>query len=136
MNNHNQVSTADRAQIEAAIDTWNNGLDSGDIEAMISTCHENTITVNEGQPVTVGAEFIREKYNPRIAAAEITSGYDIQELQIFDDVAVVVGRFYGTMKMRDTGEVRQPEGRLVLVYKRDQNGAWKMILDIDNNGPQ
>jgi len=39
------------------------------------------------------------------------------------------------MKIRDTGEVRNPEGRLVLVYQGDTAGAWKMILDMDNNGP-
>ena len=126
---------SEREEIETAISTWNNGLDAGDIEAMISVCHANTVTVNENQPVTVGTQAIRDKYNPRIAAAEITSGYDIQELQFFGDVAVVSGRFFGTMKMRDTGDIRKPEGRLVLVYQRDKNGEWKMILDMDNNGP-
>ena len=124
-----------RKEIEAAISAWNNGLDAGDIEAMVSVCHPDTVTVNEGQPVTIGTQAIRDKYNPRIAAAEITSGYDIEQLQFFGDVAVVSGRFYGTMKMRDTGDIRKPEGRLVLVYKRDDDGAWKMILDMDNNGP-
>ncbi len=122
-------------EIEAVINTWNGGLDNGDIEQMVSTCHLDAVTVNEGQPVTVGTQAIRDKYNPRIEAAEITSGYDIENLQFFGDVAVVSGRFYGTMKMRDTGDVRHPEGRLVLVYKRDEAGAWKMILDMDNNGP-
>lgn len=122
-------------QIEAAINAWNNGLDSGDIEAMVSTCHPNVMTVNERQPVTVGSQAIRDKYNPRIAVAEITSGFDIEELQLFGDTAIVSGHFYGTMKMRDTGEVRSPKGRLVLVYQRDDAGAWKMILDMDNNGP-
>jgi len=40
------------------------------------------------------------------------------------------------MKMRDTGDIRKPEGRLVLVYQRNEVGEWKMILDIDNNGPE
>ncbi len=122
-------------EIEEVINAWNSGLDNGDIEAMVNTCHVDTVTVNENQPVTVGAQAIRDKYIPRIQAAEITSGYDIETLQLFGDVAVVSGRFYGTMKMRDSGEVRTPEGRLVLVYKRDEDGAWKMILDMDNNGP-
>lgn len=126
---------SERAEIEAIIKTWNGGLDDGDIEQMVSTCHTNTITVNEGQPATVGVQAIRDKYIPRIEAAEINSGFDIEELEFFGDTAVVVGRFYGTMKMRDTGDVRNPEGRLVLVYKRDKAGAWKMILDMDNNGP-
>ncbi len=125
----------EREEIEEVIKTWNSGLDGGDIERMISTCHANVMTVNERQPTTVGTQAIRDKYNPRIAAAEITSGYEVEELQVFGDVAVVSGRFYGTMKMRDTGDVRSPEGRLVLVYKRDDAGTWKMILDIDNNGP-
>nr|WP_298974381.1 nuclear transport factor 2 family protein [uncultured Roseobacter sp.] len=105
------------------------------MEQMVNTCHPDVMTVNERQPVTVGTQAIRDKYNPRIAAAEITSGYDIEDLQFYGNTAVVCGRFYGTMKMRDTGDVRSPEGRLVLVYKRDETGAWKMILDMDNNGP-
>jgi len=125
----------ERKEIEAIINAWNGGLDDGDIEAMVSTCHANVITVNERQPVTVGTQAIRDKYIPRIEAAEITSGFDIEELQFFGDTAVVAGRFYGTMKMRETGDVRKPEGRLVLVYKRDESGAWRMILDMDNNGP-
>ncbi len=125
-----------REEIEATINVWNNGLHAGDIEAMLSVCHAGTVTVNERQPVTVGAQAIRDKFLPRIAAAEITSGYDIEQLQFFGDVAAVSGRFYGTMKMRDSGDIRKPEGRLVLVYKRDEDGAWKMILDMDNNGPE
>lgn len=124
-----------RQEIEAAIAVWNNGLDNGDIEAMISSCHADCMTVNERQPVTIGIQAIRDKYIPRIEAAEITSGFDIQDLQFYGDVAIVAGRFYGTMKDRKTGEVRSPEGRLVLVYQRDETGAWKMILDLDNNGP-
>lgn len=135
-NQRQHENAAKRTEIETAVAAWNKGLDAGDIEAMVSSCHERTMTVNERQPVTVGSQAIRDKYNPRIAAAEITSGYDIEELQFYGDTAVVVGRFYGTMKMRDTGETRNPEGRLVLVYKQDENGAWKMILDIDNNGPE
>ena len=86
--------------------------------------------------VTVGTQGIREKYAPRIQAAEISSGYNIEHLQVYGDVAVVSGRFYGTMKDRKTGETRTPEGRLVLVYKHDKNTAWKMILNMENNGSQ
>jgi len=124
-----------RDEIAAVINEWNSGLDGGDIERMARTCHERTMTVNERQPVTVGVQAIRDKYNPRIAAAEISSGFDIETLEVYGDTAIVAGRFYGTMKMRETGEVRSPEGRLVLVYQRDDAGAWKMILDMDNNGP-
>lgn len=124
-----------RNEIEAAIREWNSGLDSGDIERMVATCHPDVMTVNERQPVTIGTQAIRDKYNPRIAAAEITSGYDIEDLQSYGDTVIVSGRFYGTMKMRGADEIKSSQGRLVLGYKRDGTGAWKMFLDIDNNGP-
>lgn len=124
---------SDIENIKAAIDNWNNGLDSGDIERMIATCDPDAITVNNGQPTTVGSQAIRDKYVPRITAADITSGYDVEELKIFGDVAVVVGHFYGEMKNKATGEISNPGGRLVLVYCRIADGSWKMILDMDNN---
>ena len=124
------------AEIKAKIDAWNNGLDNGDIKAMLATCHDRVITVNERQPVTIGKTAIRNKYQPRIDQAEITSGFDIETLETYDDtIAIVVGRFYGTMKDRQTGEIRKPEGRLSLIYKRNAQRDWEMILDIDNNGP-
>jgi len=118
--------------INAAMDNWKNGLDSGDIERMIATCDPNAITVNNRQPTTVGSQAIRDKYVPRIEAADIVSGFDTEQLEVFGDVAVVVGRFYGTMTNKTTGEVMKPEGRLTLVYRRTDDG-WKMILDMDNN---
>lgn len=124
-----------REEIQTAIDEWNHGLDGGDIERMVASCHPDVMTINERQPVTIGTQAVRDKYNPRIAAAEITSGYDIEEMQEYGDTVIVSGRFYGTMKMRETGDVRKPEGRLVLGYKRDETGTWKMFLDMDNNGP-
>lgn len=124
-----------REEIHAAIGEWNNGLDNGDIERMVASCHPDVMTVNERQPVTIGTQAIRDKFSTRIAAAEITSGYDIENLQIYGDTVIVSGRFYGTMKMRDTGDIKKTEGRLVLGYRRDENGAWKMFLDIDNNSP-
>ena len=124
---------SDIEDIKAVIDTWNNGLDNGNIEQMITTCDPQVITLNNRQPMTVGSQAIRDKYVPRIEAADITSRFDIEHIELYGDVAVVVGEFGGEMKDKKTGEIRTPEGRLTLVYQRGTDGAWKMILDIDNN---
>lgn len=124
---------SDINDIKKVISTWNNGLGCGDIERMIETCDPKVITVNNRLSATVGSQAIRDKYVPRIEMADITSGYDIEQLEVFGDVAVVVGRFYGEVKNKVTGEIGKPEGRLVLVYRRTEDGSWKMILDMDNN---
>ncbi|WP_299669430.1 hypothetical protein [uncultured Ruegeria sp.] len=67
----------DREEIQAAIGEWNNGPDGGDIERMVAACHPDVMTINERQSGTIGTQAIRDKYNPRIAAAEVISGYEI-----------------------------------------------------------
>lgn len=119
--------------IKAAVDEWNNGLDGGEIERMIATCDRKAVTVNNRQPVTVGIQAIRDKYVPRIAAADIKSGFDYEHIELYGDVAIVVGHFTGEMKNKISGEVRTAEGRLVLVYRRIEDGSWRMVLDMDNN---
>jgi len=119
--------------IKAAVDEWNNGLDGGDIERMIATCDPKTVTVNNRQPITVGTQAIRDKYLPRIAEADIKSGFDYEHIEVYGDVAIVVGHFTGEMKNKTSGDVRTAEGRLVLVYRRIEGGCWRMILDMDNN---
>lgn len=121
--------------IKAAVDEWNNGLDSGDLERMIATCDPDVVTCNNGQPTTIGTQAIRDKYAPRIAAAKIKSSYHYEHIRIFGDFAVVVGQFGGEMTDKISGKVRTAEGRLLIGYRRDDQGNWKMALDVDNNEP-
>ena len=83
--------------------------------------------------MTVSVQAVRDKYIPRIAAARITSGFDYEHIEVFGDVAVVVGQFSGRMEDRQSGQVRNADGRLTIVYRRTDDGSWKMILDMDNN---
>lgn len=125
---------SDIDDIKAAVDEWNNGLDGGDIERMIASCDSDVITCNNGQALTVGTQAIRDKYEPRIAAFDIRSTYDYEHIKIFGDFAVVVGEFGGEMTDKATGDTRGASGRLLIGYRRNEKGEWKMALDVDNNG--
>lgn len=125
---------SDIDDIKAAVNEWNNGLDGGDIERMIASCDNGVITCNNGQALTVGTQAIRDKYAPRIAAFDIKSSYDYEHIKVFGDFAVVVGEFGGEMTDKATGETRTAGGRLLIGYRRNEEGEWKMALDVDNNG--
>ena len=114
---------SDIDDIKAAVDEWNNGLDSGDLERMIASCDPETVTCNNGVPTTVDTQAIRDKYAPRIAAAHITSGFEYEHIKIYCNMAIVVGHFTGEMKDKVTGQARNAEGRLVIVYLRVEDGS-------------
>ena len=120
-------------KVKAALDLWMSGLDAGDLERMIATCDPEVVVCNEHQPTTVGIQAIRDKYAPRIAAATFRSGFDIQHMRVYGDLAVVVGHFDVEMTDKSSGDKKSAEGRLALNYRRHPDGSWKMLLDLDNN---
>lgn len=120
-------------KLKTTVDEWTAGLDAGDVERMIATCDPEAITCNEKQPTEIGIDAIRAKYGPRIQMATFNSTFDIQELKVFGDFAVIVGHFGVEMTNKESGEKGGGEGRLVLGYHLDEHGEWKMALDIDNN---
>ncbi|MGK0172001.1 MAG: hypothetical protein ACI9W2_003735 [Gammaproteobacteria bacterium] len=124
---------SDIDDVKATIDEWNSALDDGDVERMVATCDPEAVTCNERQPTTVGAQAVRNKYAPRIAAASIKSGFDCQHVRVYGDMAIMVGHFTGEMTDKASGEIHRHERRLVLVYRRHDDESWKMILDLDNN---
>ncbi len=120
-------------ELHAALDEWNAALDAGDIERLVATCHPDVIICNERQPSTVGVQALRDKYAPRMEAATFKSTVEVLEIKVFGDFAVMVTNFDVKVTDKATGQEGGGAGRLVIGYVRDENGAWKMALDVDNN---
>lgn len=119
--------------IKAAVNEWNLGLDGGDVERMIATCDPDVFTCNNGVHTKLGTQPIRDKYEPLIAGFHIKSGWEYEHIKVYGDMAIVSGFFTGEFTDKNTGDKRGGEGRLVLVYRRIEDGSWKMCLDMDNN---
>jgi len=123
----------DTEKLKATLDEWNAALDAGDIERLTATCDPDVIICNEHQPTTVGVQALRDKYTPRIAALRFKSEVNIKQIKIFGDFAVIIANFDVKTTNKATGEQAGGKGRLVIGYRRDTNGDWKMALDVDNN---
>ena len=119
--------------VKAVLNDWIEGLDSGDLERMVDTCDPKVVICNEQQPTTVGVQAVRDKYGPRIEANTFKSGFDIEHLKVYGDMALLVGHFSGEFTNKVSGEKGGGEGRLVLTYRRHPDGSWKLLLDVDNN---
>lgn len=123
----------DEQKLRAALDEWNDALDSGDIDRLVATADPDIIICNERTPTTTGLLALREKYAPRIAAFHFKSTVDVHETKIFGDFAVMVLTFHVKTRHKVSGEQGGGSGRLVLGYRRGADGDWKIVLDVDNN---
>ena len=123
----------DAEQLHAALDEWNAALDGGDIDRLVATADPNIIICNERTPTSVGLTALRNKYAPRIEAFHFKSTVDVHETQIFGDFGVMVLTFKVKTTHKESGEEGYGSGRLILGYRRDAQGNWKIALDVDNN---
>jgi ketosteroid isomerase-like protein len=124
---------SDIQNVKTALNDWLEGLDSGDLERMVRTCDPEVVVCNEHQPTTVGIQAVRDKYGPRIEANTFSSGFDVEHLKVYGDLAMLVGHFTVEATNKVTGEKGGGEGRLALIYRLHSDGSWKLLLDIDNN---
>lgn len=124
---------SDIEDVKAVLTDWLEGLDNGDLERMIETCDPEVVVCNERQPTTIGIKAVRDKYGPRIETSNFRSGFDIEHLEIYGDMAVLVGRFSVEFTSKTSDQAGAGTGRLALIYRRHPDGSWKMLLDMDNN---
>lgn len=125
----------DTQQLHAAIDEWNAALDSGDIKRLVATADPDIIICNEHQPTTIGLQALHDKYASRLSIFNFESSVQITDTRLFNDFALLVLHYQVKTTHKQTGQRGGGSGRLVLGYRRDQHGHWKLALDVDNNGP-
>lgn len=120
-------------EIREALQQWMAALDRGDLDTVLALSDDNVLQINAGAPTTIGVDAVRAKYEPRLAASTFTSGWKEEHLVQYGDIGVVVGHYTVSLTSKDDGTQRQINGRLCLTYRRDADGAWKVLADIDND---
>ncbi|MGG9998770.1 YybH family protein [Pseudovibrio ascidiaceicola] len=123
---------SDDENIKSTLSEWLQGLDSGDLERMIGTVDPDAVICNDHRSTGYGIQAVRDKYAPRIEAMTFKSGFEIEHMKVFDGFAVIVGHFTVEATNKTSGEKNSGEGRLLLVYRKHNDG-WKMLVDMDNN---
>lgn len=124
---------SDIQKLNEALDEWNAALDGGDIDRLVATADPKIIICNERQPTTIGLQALRDKYAPRIAAFNFKSSVEVHETEFFGNFAIMVVTFDVHTTHKESGEQGGGSGRLILGYRKDENGNWKVALDADNN---
>lgn len=133
MPNSDQTTTSrEREQVHHALNEWLEGLDDGDLERMVRTVDPEAVICNQNQPTCYGIQAVRDKYGPRIEAATFKSGFDIEHIKIYPGFAVIIGHFTVEVTDKASGQTGGGRGRLLLIYRKHDDG-WKMLIDIDNN---
>ena len=126
---------ADEAAIRAASADWSKASQAKDLDKATSYYADDAIFfVNNGAMVK-GKDAIKMTWKPMLAAPGpgLTFETTYVEVARSGDMAYEYGT-YDLKTEAKKGKVADEKGKYVVVWKKQPNGSWKAVADIDNIG--
>lgn len=118
---------ADEAAIRAASREWNQAEAAKDLDKCVSFYTEDGERFATGSPLIRGAAALRKEWASYLAApGSFTWATSKVEVARSGDLAYETGTFASKTPTATTN------GKYVLVWKKQNDGKWKVAADIDN----
>jgi uncharacterized protein (TIGR02246 family) len=127
--------TSDEASQILKLDAaWSQAAQTRDVDRIVSFWADDAIVFPPGSPAVAGKSAIREF----VVKSFGTSGFSISwktttvAVSRSGDIAYTTGTNRVTFSAPDGKQVTV-EGKAVAVWRRDQGGTWKCVIDIWND---
>jgi len=127
-------SQTDEQKIRALIDTWSAATRAGDLTAILNLMTEDVVFLTAGNAPMLRDDFI-SAFNSMAGAVEIDGRSDVQEITVSGDIAVC----WNLLEVRVTpaagGETVKRAGNTLTVFRRGDDGQWRLWRDANMLAP-
>ena len=115
---------------------WLQAFNAKDIDTLMSLYDEHSLYANAEAPLLRGVAQIRPWYEQAFEAISGTLLYKEEAAFQSGSLAMLIGAYYfcppaGDIPLDDA----QLTGRVSLLYRRDEQGRWGLLFDMDNTPP-
>jgi uncharacterized protein (TIGR02246 family) len=124
---------ADEAAIRAASKEWSNAASSRNLEKAVSFYADDATYNPPGAPLAAGKDAIRKVWTNIVAIPGGNLRWETTKVEVArsGDLAYDTGA-YTLTKNDASGNAVTTKGKYVVVWKKQADGNWKVIQDIDN----
>jgi uncharacterized protein (TIGR02246 family) len=124
---------ADEAAIRAASQEWSNAASSRDLEKAVSFYADDATYNPPGAPLASGKDAIRKVWTNVTAIPGVNLRWVSARVEVArsGDLAYDTGA-YTLTKNDASGNPVTTKGKYVVLWKKQADGKWKVIEDIDN----
>ncbi len=123
----------DEAAIRAASRDWSNAASGRDLEKAVSFYADDATYNPPGAPLAAGKNAIRKQWTQVMAMPGVDLRWATSKVEVArsGDLAYDTGA-YTLTKDDANGKQATTKGKYVVVWKKQADGKWKVIEDIDN----
>ncbi len=124
------------AKVRNNLSDWLAAFNEKSLDKLFSLYAADSMYANAGAPLLRGIEEIKPWYEEAFKQVEGTLRYKEEAAVQQGSLAMLLGIYYFEPP---TGVVPPVDaeltGRVSLIYRREQQGDWKLIFDMDNTPP-
>ena len=114
---------------------WSEAYEAGDFQSMRDLYEPDARLMTRDQPAKNGINEILAYFeNSRESGATAEITFDYEEEIIDGDYAFKIAKWW-LESPQAIGEPVQDSGRSLIIFKRADDGIWRLWRDIDNNTP-
>lgn len=121
-------------EVRNALDQWLDAFNNNDIEALMNMYDPEIVYANSNKPIEIGIPVVKKGF---INSFAIKPKVLIKEEQAIasDRLGYVAGQFRVTGTSPEDGSEIGESGRVVVIFRKNSNGEWKLVFDMDNRPP-
>lgn len=117
--------------------SWAKSVKDKDVEKMLSYWAEDAIVMSPNEPSVVGIEALRGMVERSMNIPGFEINWEPQKAYVSKsgDLGYVIIKNYMTMPVDTLGNTRTIFNKGVEIWKKQENGTWKNVIDISNSDP-
>lgn len=116
---------------------WSKSAGTGDIDKTLSYWSEDAVFISPGQPTLSGKEELRKMVEGMSEIPGFSISWEPVSVSVSEsgDMAYMIEK--NTMSFSDSlGNPVTTTGRAVTVWKKNENGDWKNVVEISAGNPK
>jgi ketosteroid isomerase-like protein len=127
---------SERAALMQRSRDWARVATSGDLEPALSFWSDDAIVMPPGQPAIVGKSAIRDFLRQTMAIPGFSITWEPEHASVANDADVGYMVERNRITFTDgSGATQTRYGKAVTVWRKDDQGAWRCVVDTWNDNP-
>jgi uncharacterized protein (TIGR02246 family) len=122
-------------QIREIISTWISATAEGDLDRVLGLMAEDVVFLSAGQPPLRGRDAFESVSRSMAGKMRFEGQPDIQEIHVAGDYAFCWTRLHVTATPRDEGLPIRRTGDVLSVFRKEQDGRWRLFRDANMLAP-
>lgn len=121
-------------EIRNALNQWLAAFNSNDVASVIDLYDPEIVFANQSNPLAMGIPAVQEGLTKSFAVKPKLSFKEEQIIAV-NGLGYAAGQYKMTGTHPQDGSLIKGAGRVVAIFRKNSEGVWKLVFDMDNCPP-